>query len=249
MPVTTDSDKYIIINPSRRKKEKPLPENGILLVNPSEASECLRQLREKGGEARFLFNSDMAVAGEPPYFAAGPAIGAPMAALTLEKLIALGAKRIILFGWCGAILQSLQVGDIVIPDEALSGEGTSGYYPSENGIGPDINLVRQVATVFADKGFQVHQGCVWSTDAVYREDRRFLKKLCLDRGVVAVDMEFSALCAVARFRKIEFAAVLTVSDELWGDSWRPGFSKSYFMDQKKAAMQLLFEHLARFGEK
>ena len=248
--MTADSEEHIIIHPRRQKKEKPLPENGLLLVNPSEASECLGGLKDRGGATRFLFNSAMVVAGDPSYFAAGPAIGAPMAVLTLEKLIALGAKRVILFGWCGAISQSLKVGDILVPAEALSGEGTSRYYCSDaEVIEPDANLSAEVVKVFGDNGISVHRDCVWSTDAVYREDRRMLKKLCLDKGVGAVDMEFSALCAVAKFRKIEFTAVLTVSDELWGDSWRPGFNKQFFMDQKQAALKQLLDHLACFGEK
>jgi purine-nucleoside phosphorylase len=57
-------------------------------------------------------------------------------------------------------------------------------------------------------------------------------------------MEFSALCAVARFRKIQFAAVLTVSDELWGESWRPGFNKQFFIERKQTALQLLLDHMA-----
>ncbi len=246
--MTVDSEEHIIIHPRRYKKEKPLPENGLLLVNPSEASECLGQLKKCGGTRHYLFNSGMVVAGDPIYFAAGPAIGAPMAALTLEKLIALGAKRVILFGWCGAISKTLKVGDILVPDAALSGEGTSRYYHSDGAAGPDSNLSAQVVQIFGDNSLSVHRGCVWSTDAVYREDRRMLKELCLAKGIVAVDMEFSALCAVARFRKIEFTAVLIVSDELWGDSWRPGFSKQFFMEQKQAVLKLLLERLGHFGE-
>jgi uridine phosphorylase len=242
--VTDDSDPHIIIHPRRQKKEKQLPENGILLVNPSEANDCLRQLKELGGETRFLFNSGMVVTGNHRYFAAGPAIGAPMAALSLEKLIALGAKRVILFGWCGAISKILHVGDTVVPAEALSGEGTSRYYATDGESGPDLNFSTQIAKVFDDNTFRIHRGCVWSTDAVYREDRRMLKQLCLEKGVVAVDMEFSALCAVARFRKIQFAAVLTVSDELWGESWRPGFNKQFFIERKQTALQLLLDHMA-----
>ncbi len=242
------SEEHIVIHPRRHKNEKLLPENGLLLVNPSEASECLRRLKLGGGEQRFLFNSDMVVGGDPPYFVAGPAIGAPMAALSLEKMIALGARRVILFGWCGAISPTLRVGDIVVPDAALSGEGTSGYYCSDAAAPPAADLSSQVVQVLTDQEVLVHRGCVWSTDAVYREDRRLLKNLHLERGVVAVDMEFAALCAVAAFRKIEFAAVLTVSDELWGDSWRPGFNKKNFMQQKQAALQVLLQHLARFGK-
>lgn len=243
-----DSEPHIIIHPRRHKNEKQLPENGILLVNPSEANECLRQLKESGGETRFLFNSAMVVAGDQKYFAAGPAIGAPMAVLTLEKLIALGAKRVILFGWCGAISETLHVGDTLIPDEALSGEGTSRYYSSNSVSGPDLNCSQQIAQVFSKNNFPVQRGCVWSTDAVYREDKRMLTQLCINKGAVAVDMEFSALCAVAKFRKIEFAAVLTVSDELWGKSWRPGFNKHIFIERKQTALQLLLDHLQNFKE-
>jgi len=246
--MTVNSDEHIIIHPRRNKNEQPLPANGLLLVNPSEASQLMGRLQDGGAESRFLFNSGLVVTGKSPYFAAGPAIGAPMAALTLEKLIALGAKRVILFGWCGAISQGLKVGDILVPARALSGEGTSRYYFPDTQVEPDVKLSAEVRKVLADNGLPVHQDCVWSTDAVYREDRRLLKKLCWEKGVGAVDMEFSALCAVAKFRQIEFAAVLTVSDELWGDSWRPGFAKKIFQKQKQAAMDLLLCHIDRFGE-
>ncbi len=247
--VPVDSEEHIVIHPRRNRNEKPLPENGLLLVNPTEASDCLGKLKKCGGKQHFLFNSGMVVADDQSCFVAGPAIGAPMAALTLEKLIALGAKRVILFGWCGAISKTLKVGDVLVPDKALSGEGTSKYYPSEAAVGPDSNLSTRVSELFDDNGVSIHRGCVWSTDAVYREDRRMLKELCCEKRVVAVDMEFSALCAVAIFRKIEFTAVLIVSDELWGDSWRPGFSKQFFIEKKQAALKLLLEHFGHFGEK
>ncbi len=247
--MTDESEQHIVIRPRRNKKEKVVPENGILLVNPSEAAACLRELRDLGGEARFLFNSGMVVAGTPPYFAAGPAIGAPMAALTLEKLVALGAKRVILFGWCGAISDNLQVGDILVPDEALAGEGTSGYYFPDGPVGPDSHLCSQVMKILEESGTTARQACVWSTDAVYREDRRLLRKLQQQNGVEAIDMEFSALCAVARYRKIQFAAVLVVSDELWGNSWRPGFSHELFIDKKQEALRQVLEHLGGLGKK
>lgn len=241
--MTAEPEEHIVIHPRRNKKEKPIPENGLLLVNPSEATECLRRLKEDGGETRFLFNSSIVLARNSDFFAAGPAIGAPMAALSLEKLIALGAKRVILFGWCGAISPNLQVGDILIPGFAHSGEGTSEYYPSEAPVGPDSSLSAKIVKVFEEHGLAVHRDGVWSTDALYREDRRMLKKLLLEKSIGAVDMEFSALCAVAKFRKIEFAAVLAVSDELWGDSWRPGFSSGLFTEKKQEALKLLLDHL------
>lgn len=242
------SDDNIIIKPLRNKKEKTLPENGLLLVNPSEASECLRQLKETGGESRFLFNSGMVVAAESSFFVAGPAIGAPMAVLSLEKMIALGAKRVILFGWCGAISKNLKVGDILVPARAVSGEGTSRYYSPDFPITPDSGLSAQVEKVLTGNGLTVFRDYVWSTDAIYREDRRMLESLYVQQKVGAVDMEYSALCAVANFRKIAFTAVLTVSDELWGNSWKPGFKKKRFKDNKQTALQQLLERICHFGE-
>lgn len=247
--MTANPNEHIIIHPRKNKNEPSLPENGLLLVNPSEASACFSQLRESGGQSRSLFNSGLVVAGDLPFFVAGPAIGAPMAAMTLEKLITLGAKRVILFGWCGAIAKELQVGDLVVPGRAASGEGTSAYYTqdTEAAAGPDLRLGNRIVKIFADNNIAVHRHCVWSTDAVYREDRRRLLQLHQEKQVGAVDMEFSALCAVAEFRQIEFAAVLAVSDELWGSSWRPGFGRQLFLEKKQAALALLLDHLGHYG--
>jgi uridine phosphorylase len=240
------SDANILICPRRGKKEKQLPENGLLLVNPSEASTCHLRLKEAGGEARYLFNSGLTVAAVPPFFLAGPAIGAPMAALTMEKLIVLGGKRIILCGWCGAISNALRVGDIVLPTEAKSGEGTSRYYPMAVPAAPSVTLHSGLARVFRESDLTVHSGCVWSTDAVYREDRKMLHELHKIDRVAAVDMEFSALCSVASFRNIDFAAVLVVSDELWGEAWRPGFSSERFQKSRAKVLDVVLNNIGIF---
>lgn len=239
-----DEDANFLIHPRRGKKEKEVPGTGLLLVNPSEASACHRRLRQNGGESRFLFNSELTIAGNARFFVAGPAIGAPMAVLCQEKLVALGVRRIILFGWCGAISETMKVGDILLPTQAKSGEGTSRYYPLPAPAAPSGHLRDQIAKIYEHHYINIHPGCIWSTDAVYREDRRMLQALREESQVVAVDMEFSALCTVACFRHIEFSAVLVVSDELWGNSWRPGFSKERFLQQKEKVLEILLESLA-----
>ncbi|MGW8193062.1 MAG: nucleoside phosphorylase [Desulforhopalus sp.] len=247
MSMEKSNEENILINPVKDRRDGDIPENGLLLVNPSEAARCLGELHQSGGDFRYLFNSRLVVAGKLPFFAAGPAIGSPMAAMTMEKLIALGAKRIILFGWCGALSPELKVGDILVPDRAESGEGTSRYYSPQEPLRPGEYLCEQLRTSLDSEGMSVHRGCVWSTDAVYRENRFQLYGLREERGVVAVDMEFSALCSVARFRKIQFGAVLTVSDELWGKTWRPGFSAERFHQQKNKALAILVKKIATFN--
>lgn len=171
-----------------------------------------------------------------------------MAAMSMEKLIALGAKRIILFGWCGAISSNLKVGDILLPTEAKSGEGTSQYYPLPMPAAPSKTFRAYLEKAIRTNNLMVHSGCVWSTDAVYREERQMLQELNRRDKVTAVDMEFSALCSVACFRNIEFAAVLIVSDELWGATWHPGFSSEVFRDTKKKALDVVLAGIDNFGE-
>lgn len=235
-------DADIVIVPRKNKNEKDVPDEGVLLVNPTEASFEMGLLKKEGAESRFLFNSQLYIKSKDK-FIAGPALGAPMAALTMEKLIALGAKRIILFGWCGAIARDLHVGDVVVAKRALSGEGTSQYYrDDESTIGVNNSLRERIVDLLVKDGVDVKSGCIWSTDAIYREKRSHLNTLHREEGVTAIDMEFSALCSVAAFRGVEFAAVLVVSDEIWGTSWRPGFSNKIFKQNAARCRQLLINN-------
>ncbi|MEE4240276.1 MAG: hypothetical protein V2I36_02345, partial [Desulfopila sp.] len=124
LPIEDDS----IIHPVKSKKDKELPPVGIFFVTPGEASTAVADVLQDGGERRFLHNSNLAVSRDGGRFVAGPALGAPAAALVMEKLIVLGAQRIILMGWCGAVDPSCSIGDIIVPDRAVVGEGTSKYY-------------------------------------------------------------------------------------------------------------------------
>jgi uridine phosphorylase len=237
--VSDDSD--ILIHPRKGRREKDLPDNGLLLVNPSEAQNAHRRWREKGGEARQLFNAELTVDASGRRFVAGPSIGAPMAVITLEKLIVLGAQEIVLFGWCGALSPALRVGDILLPTRAISAEGTSPHYPHVLPIMPALASTNRLGAWLQEKGMVSQNGCVWSTDAVFRESRHTLRSLRDEHGVVAVDMEFSALCVVAAFRKVSLAAILIVSDELSGHQWRPGFTTPQFLNNKAAVLDLLLQ--------
>lgn len=236
-----NDDHEILIHPRRGRKEKSLPRSGLLLVNPSEAQDAHRRWRDSGGEARPLFNSQLTVEAGGWSFLAGPAIGAPMATITMEKLIVLGAESIVLFGWCGAIAEEIHIGDIVVPDAAVSGEGTSKHYPLPLPLVPHREESNDLREWLLAQGLAVRSGAVWSTDAIFRENRRVVEELREQRGVVAVDMEFSALCAVAAFRQIAFSAILVVSDELSGKKWLPGFRSPRFLKAKSEVLDLLLQ--------
>ena len=169
----------------------------------------------------------------------GPVLGSPHAVLVLEKLVVLGAKRIVFFGWCGSIDRRVQNGDFVVPDKTLIGEGTSMYYASKHGYPrPSSSLLKAIKEGVEGCSIPCHMGPVWSTDAPYRETRQ--RVLSLQReGVIGVDMEVSALFSAAQFRSVECGALLVVSDELGSLRWKPGFSTIRFRRSRRKAAEVV----------
>ena len=229
----------MVMHPIRTRKEKAIPKFGFLFVNPAEAGGALSRIIREGGRKRFLFNSTLCVNEAETFFVAGPAVGAPMAVLSMEKLIVLGAKRIVLVGWCGALMETLKVGDIILPRQALCGEGASHYYSQDQEPEPSANVLSGLRSVLSRNVMPWQEGRIWSTDAPYRESRNLLSSLRMKHNIAAIDMEYSALCTVAQFRHIEFAACMLVSDELWQNSWKPGFSTVPFRQRSQQLSGLL----------
>lgn len=165
----------------------------------------------------------------------GPVLGAPHAAMVLEKLIVLGAQRILFFGWCGSIQKDLPIGAFLVPDSAVSQEGTSAHYPANDPYPRASETVLDaVEHCLAGCSIPFHKGAVWTTDAPYRETIE--KVLLFQRdGILGVDMEVSALFTVASFRKVYIGALLVVSDELGSLRWKPGFSSRKFNRSRKMA--------------
>ncbi len=234
-------DDDIVIHPVKTGKDPEIPKKGVIFVNPGEAKHALAAVTDNGGTRHFLHNSELAITADKSRFIAGPAIGAPMAALVMEKLIALGASHIVLMGWCGAIDQQYRIGDMVIPSGAVSGEGTSRYYSTDKQPDVSLKVMKFLRSLLLNNKIDWKEGNIWSTDAPYRESRDYLAQINLQKNVVGVDMEFSALCSVASFRNIDFGAVLLVSDEVWGNSWKPGFRNSTFKNRSKTLIKLLCE--------
>lgn len=230
-----------IIEPQKLPGEPEISGPCLLLVNPFEAHYASTLMKQQGGRSHRLFHCQlMAFTDSTPFsYWVGPAVGAPMAVMTLEKLIALGCRKLVVMGWCGALVPELKVGDIFLPTWGQSEEGVSGHYPLETQASASNALSQSMIASLSDSGLSCRQGPIWTTDAPYRELPSKIKEFAA-KGIMAVDMEFSALCTVAAFRHIEFAAVMLVSDELYHDSWHPGYTSKPF----KKKSRRLFDHLS-----
>ncbi|MBU0908754.1 MAG: nucleoside phosphorylase [Proteobacteria bacterium] len=232
-----------LINPSRQKGEAHITGPVLFFINPGDSSHICNEARKLNGKKHFLFHSNLfEISARPPVFWAGPALGAPAAVMVLEKLIALGCKDVIVYGWCGALVPGLKACDVFLPTRALSEEGTSDHYPLAKPPAAHEAMRLQLACYLHQQGYTVQEGPIWTTDAPYRETRQKVQEYGR-QGIMAVDMEFSALCTVAAYRSVNLAAAMLVSDELYHPTWQPVYMSKAF---KKKSMET-FLALSRFA--
>ena len=140
-------------------------------------------------------------------------IGAPVAALSLELLIAWGVRDFISIGTAGAIARGLQIGDLIGCDRAIRDEGTSYHYAPPERYSHPTDGGR-----FAGKCQRV--GTSWTLDAIFRHTREEIAAY-QNEGVLTVEMEASALFTVARMRGVRIGAGFVISDLLSGEVWEP----------------------------
>ncbi len=139
-------------------------------------------------------------------------MGGPSAAIVLHELIALGARRAIRVGTCGALDGGLELGDLVVAHESLAADGTSRIL----GAGERIAADRELTAALAAATDGQSTATVVSTDLFYEHDRaRELEWRAA--GAIAVEMEAAALFAVGVRAGVPVACVLTVSNVLGED--------------------------------
>jgi purine-nucleoside phosphorylase len=239
-----------LIRPLKHRNDPALGPDAILVMIPSELAYLVKRCyakRRSQSIAGFYELYQTPSNGTTSLTLAGPFLGAPQAVMGLEKIIALGAERIWILGWCGSITPDLKVGDLVIPTRALSDEGTSRHYPvGRRRPRTDNELNRMLTNTLAREGRGCQPGTLWTTDAPYRETPGKVLGF-RRRGAIAVDMEMSALIRVAFYRGVRLAGILTVSDELFTLKWRAGFSDPRRKRSSRLAGRALLETIRTLG--
>lgn len=137
---------------------------------------------------------------------------APYAAADLEHLISAGAKQIIFINGSGSLREDKSIGSILLPDELVREEGTSFHYvPASITLRTYPGLNKFIKEIADRLNIPLLAGKHWTTDAIYRETRGKIERY-RDSGVLSVDMEVSALAAVALYRQCDFSALLMFTD-------------------------------------
>lgn len=148
-----------------------------------------------------------------------PGIGGPMAAGTLEEVIAIGGRKFVACGGAGVLDREIAVGHVLVPVSAVRDEGTSYHYlPPGREVEPSPEAVTAIEKTLQANGVPYNLVKTWTTDAFYRETRE-KARLRKAEGCQAVEMEASAFFAVAKFRQVIFGQILYGGDDVSGGDW------------------------------
>ncbi len=170
-------------------------------------------------------------------------IGAPITALEVEELIAMGAKNFIIFGSAGGIGHGVYVGDIITPNKALRDEGVSHHYlKNSTFVEADKSLFKTISKVLKENDIQFKSGPTWTSDAPYRETRKE-RDAYASKGILTIEMEAAALFAVARARGARAAAVFAVSDSINKNGNFSGWPKNRSYDILTNSASLIFKRI------
>lgn len=166
-------------------------------------------------------------------------IGGPSAAICMEELIHVGAKKFIRIGTCGGIKLDVCAGDVVIAQSCVRQEGTSyEYAPQGYPATSDYRILCALDRAAREEGATAHIGVVQSKDSFYgqhspetmpvatalQEKWDAYKQL----GVLASEMETAALYVVAASRGVACGAIYAV---IWNqERENAGLDQKQFMD-------------------
>lgn len=153
-------------------------------------------------------------------------VGSPHAVMMFEELIVLGIKNFINIGTAGGLKEP----GFFVCEKSIRDEGTSFHYikPSKYAY-PDEKLTEKLEKSFKKLNILYTKGTNWTVDAPMRETQIEVKKY-KGEGVLTVEMEASALFAVAQVRKVNVAAAFFTSDIVGEKSENFYLTKSNYLE-------------------
>jgi DeoD family purine-nucleoside phosphorylase len=160
---------------------------------------------------RGLWGYTGAAADGAPLTIQSTGMGGPSAAIVIEELVRLGARRLVRVGTCGALVGGFALGDAIVASEAICGDGTSRALGGGQRVAADPALTEAlIAGAGRDGGARA--GAVVTTDLFYDEAGEHADSSPAD--ALAIEMETATLFRLGVLRGVQTACVLAVTDLL-----------------------------------
>jgi uridine phosphorylase len=222
-----------------------LAERALLPGDPGRALALAQALLERPlmfNHHRGLWGYTGTAADGEPLTIQSTGMGGPSAAIVLEELIALGVRRAVRVGTCGALDGALALGDLLVAREALAADGTSRALGAGERVAADVELTAALARAVSPVGASAAAlgtaagtagsastasvgtaagaaGSASTASAVtvvstdlFYEPARSREREWLAAGASAVEMEAATLFAIGARTGVPVACALTVSD-------------------------------------
>ncbi|WP_462420837.1 purine-nucleoside phosphorylase [Salinicoccus sp. Marseille-QA3877] len=145
----------------------------------------------------------------------GTGMGVPSISIYIHELMEeYGVKNLIRVGTCGAIQKDVKVRDVILAQSASTDSfqnrklfGNFDYAPTS-----DFDLLLSSYNEAKKKGLEVKVGNVFTADSFY--DEKGDVEMMAKYGVLALEMESSALFTISKKFDARALAILTVSDHV-----------------------------------
>lgn len=147
----------------------------------------------------------------------GTGMGIPSISIYVNELIqSYGVKNLIRVGTCGGIQKDVKVRDVILAMTSCTDSNVNRLTFPGFDFAPCANfdLLKKAYEAGIEKSLHVRVGNVLTADVFYRESMDMVKKLG-DYGVLAVEMETTALYTLAAKYGVNALSVLTVSDHIF----------------------------------
>jgi len=200
--------------PIHLRPTAPLAPRVLLPGDPGRALALAQTLLSKPvmfNHHRGLWGYTGAAGDGEPLTIQATGIGGPSAAIVLWELIALGARRAIRVGTCGALAPSLQLGDVIVAREAICLDGTSRALA----VGERIAANSALTEALMRSAPAARAGPIASIDLFYDHGSRTELDASRAAGgipALAVEMEAATLFALGARAEVAVACMLAVSD-------------------------------------
>jgi DeoD family purine-nucleoside phosphorylase len=191
-----------------------LAERVLLPGDPGRALLLAQSLLEQPkmfNHNRGLWGYTGAAADGEPLTIQSTGMGGPSAAIVVEELVRLGARRFVRVGSCGALVDGFALGDRIVAEAALGEDGTSRALGAGGRAVADAALTEALATAAAADG-GARRGAVLTTDLFYDPAGDHADPP--PREALAIEMETATLFQLAALRGVAAGCILVVSDLL-----------------------------------
>jgi len=196
--------------PATKIPKSGLPAHAIVVGDPRRAmltAGMLENSREIGSNREYVTyrgtwkGLDLTVSSH--------GVGGPGAMIMFQELSIAGARTIIRAGTCGAVVSQIEDGDIVIADATVRDDGVTDQMipPSFPAFStPEVVLALQKAAQAS--GHAWHRGIVWTKSLFFPGILTPPYELYIKAGVIAVEMELSALLVLAGLKGLRSGGIL-----------------------------------------